>query len=319
MFDKITLRASVSSEECAHLAAVHRLAVWSNSEGTQVEYRSSNYSKFTGVELRIVKNIVTLKCSLHKYWSNLTTGQLRNDTLFTMSEALLAFESLLFENGLLPHKVRVVQFEVGINLHVSYDPITYIEQANYIAASNGETKEMFVDANFRKNRQRTSEKHKDVRRYFKIYDKGYEMSEKKRKPGDNPSLQECILRIETVYKRYSVRSDKFFTTENVKNISRRFYTDWKDLFFIREIRAQKGCKKSEKDRAKKLINSGPDEYLREIRRQHHEKKLTDKEYRTIREFIRDFEENEHKYKVIISPQEKEYKTLMPSIFHAANT
>ena len=314
MFDKITIRARVSGEEITHLVDLHQLHVWTNANNTAVEYRSGQLSKFSGIEIKITKSTITLKCSLHKYWNNSNYGKLRNDNLFTLSEARAAFDMLLFENGLLPVKVRIVQFELGLNLNVSYEPIEFIELVNYIGYND---KLMFVDANYRINRQRTTLKHKDIRKYYKIYDKGWEMAEKRRKPSNESKPHDNILRIETVYRRHNERSDKFFTEDNLNRLVKRFWVDWKDLFFFRQIRAQKGRRNSEKQRAYKLVNSSPESYLAEAKNDLKLKKITEKEYRTIREFIRDYNEEDGRFKTIVSKHEKEYNKLIISTFRMA--
>ncbi len=305
----------MSDDECVHLARIHRLHVWVSEDGTKVEYRSSQYSKFTGIEVRIVRNVVTMKTSLHKFWNNRMKGLLRNNDLFTVSEAKSAFDMLLFENGFLPAKTRVVQFEIGLNLRVSYDPLSFIEQARYITQKD---KFMFIDANFRINRQRTTEKHRDIRKYFKIYDKGFEMLGKIRNK-DFKELKDDVnvLRIETVYKRHSEWGHTFFSDANIKRLVDRFYVDWKDLFFFRNVRADKGTKKSEVERAKLIINNGADEYMEKMRAEYDEGRMTEKQFRTIREFVRDFELNAARFKVVISPQEREYKRLLIQQFNAA--
>lgn len=349
MFDKITIRAKVSNDECVHLAQIHHLQSWTNERGTQVDYRSSdNYKKFTGISVKIQNNTVTLSTSLHKYWNDQNFGQLRNDNIFTISEAKAAFEMLLFENGLLARKTKVVMFEIGLNMPVSYDPITFIELVRYLPRKNDikENKIMFIDANYKINRQKTSEKHKDIRRYFKIYDKTWEMKEKKRTTTkepltpkgeqENPSAslvplergqkevrgkeqevrgkEKNILRIETVYRRKNERSDKFFTDENINRLVKNFWVDWKDLFFFRTVRAYKGARKSEVERASIIVNTGTEAYLEQTKRDLETKKITAKQYRTIREFIRDYEANSHRYKTIVSEQEKEYNSLLFKIY-----
>ncbi len=325
MFDKITIRAKVSGEECVHLAQLHHLQVWTNEAGTQVDYRSSEYSKISGIDVKIQRNTVTLKTSLHKYWNNRNYGRLRNDNIFTLSEAKAAFEMLLFENGLTQEKTRIVQFEVGLNMHVSYDPLTFIEMVQFISFRN---KLMFVDANFKINRQRTTEKHRDIRKYYKIYDKGWEMKEKKRgassiehqassnehRASSIESRQDHILRIETVYRRHNERSDKFFRDENLNRLVKRFYVDWKDLFFFRTVRAYKGARKSEVERASIIINYGAEEYLQRTKKEFEARKITAKQYRTIREFIRDYEEDSKRFKTMVSEQEKEYNSLLYNVF-----
>ncbi len=339
MFDKITIRAKVSNDECVHLAQIHHLQSWTNERGTQVDYRSSdNYKKFTGISVKIQNNTVTLSTSLHKYWNDRNFGQLRNDTVFTISEAKAAFEMLLFENGLLPQKTKVVLFEIGLNMPVSYDPITFIELVRYLPRKNDikENKIMFIDANYKINRQKTSEKHKDIRRYFKIYDKTWEMKEKKRSTstssvtdastgsvtgastgsvtGASTISAPNILRIETVYRRKNERSDKFFTDENINRLVKNFWIDWKDLFFFRTVRAYKGARKSEVERASIIVNNGTEAYLEQTKADFEKGKITAKQYRTIREFIRDYEVDSRRFKTIISAQENEYNSLLFSIY-----
>ena len=225
MFDKITIKSPVSHVDSMRLASLHHLQEWTSEDGIQYEYRSGQHSKFSGIEVRIAKNIVTLKTSLHKYWSSRCYGTLRNDNVFTVSEAKLAFEMFLAENGLSYDKTKITQFELGLNMNVSFDPLSFIEQVQYIPRKNN--KHMFVDANYRINRQKTSEKHKFIRKYYKIYDKGWEMKEKNRDSSQAGNEPEKILRIESVHKRCNLFADKFFTDRHIDQLVTRFYKDWK--------------------------------------------------------------------------------------------
>lgn len=309
MFDRITIKATITDDECTHLARLHHLEAYTNESGTRVKYRSTEFKNLSGIFITIDRNRLTISLSLHKYWKNKNFGRLRNDDLFTISEAKSAFEMLLFENGLIAGKTKVTYFEIGLNMNVSADPLTFMELVRYIPRKNdiATDKMMFIDANYRINRQKTTEKHSDIRKYFKIYDKGWEMQEKKRIP-----MEKYVLRIETVYKRHNERSDTFFSDTNVQRLVNRFYVDWKDLFFVRGVRAMKGSRKSEIERARILINSGPDEYLAKIKDDLRDGVLTPKQYRTIREFVRDYDES--KFRTVISPQEAEYKRLFATVF-----
>lgn len=310
MFDKITIRARVSGEECVHLAQLHHLQVWTNADATKVEYKSSQASRFDGMEVKIQNSVFTLKCSLHKYYMLRTRNMLRNDTQFSISEARQAFEWLLFENGLIAKRVRIVYFEIGLNLYVNMDPIRYIEQVQSVVTSKT-SKLWFMDANFKMNRQKTTEKYKQIRKYYKIYDKTHEMN-------DKLSLlmptAEHILRIETVYKRHNERADTFMEADNLERLAKRFLVDWRGVVFFRDVRAQKGARKSELERARIIVNSSKEEYLEQVKEEHKQRKLTDKQYRTIREFIRDFDEWNGPFKTVISPEEKEYNLLIPKCF-----
>lgn len=123
-----------------------------------------------------------------------------------------------------------------------------------------------------------------------------------------------ILRIETVYRRHNERSDKFFSDENISRLCKNFYIDWKDLFFFRTVRAYKGARKSEVERANIIINHGADEYLKRSKAEMESGKITPKQYRTIREFIRDYEEDSKRFRTIVSAQEKEYNSLLYRVY-----
>jgi hypothetical protein len=322
MFDKITIRAKVTDAECAHLARVHRLQVWVNEDGSKVEYRSSQYSNITGVEVRIARNTATISVSLHKFWNERARGVLRNDDLFTVSAAKAAFGMLLFENGFLPEKTRVVRFEIGLNLPVTHDPITFIEKVLYMTGKDN-NRLMFIDANYWINRQRTTAKYRTLRKYFKIYDKKWEMMEKRRggdeamKRREEGSHGPHVLRIESVYKRHSEPGQTFFSDKNVERLVNRFYVDWKDLFFEKKIRADKGARKSEVDRARFIVNFGKNDLMEKAENEYISGYITAKQYRTIREFVRDWGDNAHRFKVVTSPQEREFKRLLMQEFQKA--
>ena len=326
MFDKITIQIdNISQNECEHLARVHFLRVVSNGATGEITgyMSSSKYSQTSGTYVVItIKNgirSVKLTTSLHKLWNKRTIGgKLRNDNLFTISEAKLAFSMFLSENGLLPGRVKIVYFEIGLNLPVSGEPTTFIHlaRAGIFRGSKGEfrRKSIYIDANYIINKQKTTEKNKHIRKVYKIYDKSHEVREKERGTKNKPKLppdplSPKIIRIETIYKRRSEPAIAFFSDSNIHRLVTYFYLDWKDLFFIRKIKAYKGARKSEIDKAEKIINLGSEYYLELIKKEFEAKKLTEKQYRTIREFIRDFQDNRDKYIEIKSNEEKEYKLL----------
>lgn len=308
MFDKMTIRATLSDDESRHIAEIHRLDAFVSQNGSRIIYQSNRVSNQTNVHIRIDCNKLTLTTSLHKFWNQQNYGFLRNDNLFTMSEARSAFEMLLFQNGLLPERVRIIYYEVGVNLGVSKDPINYIKKVRWVS---GLRKEAFIDAAQVPNRQKTTEKSKYIRRYFKIYDKGFEMSNRsKYRIPDNKN----ILRIETVVKRCNERAERFFLDTNISEVLNRFYADWSSLFFEKGIYAEKGTRQSEVQRAYMIANLGPEEYQKRIKKELEDGVLTSRQYRTAREFMRDYYDNEKRYRTVISEEEREYKGLLYSVF-----
>lgn len=308
MFDKITLKAKLTADECEAMAHNHRLKMWVNESNTVREFRSDSYANITGMSIKIdSRGQMTMKASLHKYWNKNVEGIMRNDNDFTLNESLLAFKMLLSENNLEPEKTRITQFEIGVNLNVENDPKEYIQRCLHI---NSPEKNMFVDANYRVNRQRTTMKHKDMRKYFKIYDKGWEMIDRRKVKREDRAN---ILRIETIYRRHNEKMVTFATLENFRRLASRFKSDWSTLFFERKVVADIGTRKSELDRAKEILNIGIEAYVEKMREKHEDGKITYRQFRTCRDFARDFELHGHRFKSIISTYEAEYQQKLTEI------
>ena len=307
MFDRVMFSAKLSDAECEHIAKIHGLQTWSN--GACVEYRTERIDNITGINIKIKNRKLKMSLSLHKYWNRSNFGKLRNDNTFTISEARSAFEMVCFENGLLPERVTITNYEIGLNLNVSSTPINYIHKTVNFA-----TKAVYIDANYRPNRQRTSEKYDDIRKYFKMYDKGFEMASKefgsKRAAGMETSN---ILRIETVYRRCTYKATDFFTERYINTILNRFYLDWQNVIFFREIRADKGARKSEIEMARMIYDNGVANTADEARKAFKDKKITQKQCRTITDFCKKWglDSKKHFYQ-IVSFEEQEYKTLFYS-------
>lgn len=302
MFDRIILKAKLNADESVKIAHTHRLQRVINEDGEIVEYRSSSYANITGISVRIARGEMTLKTSLHSYYNKRMYDVMRNDNSFTINEALLAFDMLLDENNLNKSRTRITQFEIGLNLELEHDPSEYIKRCLYICTPD---KEMFVDAHYRLDRQRTTMKHKDMRKYFKIYDKSFEMVDRRKVKADRSQTNK--LRIETVYKRHSEKLSTFATPDNFKRIAMRFRSDWQGLVFERNVQAEMGTRKSELDRAKEILRMGVNQYVERMRQKHEDGELSYKQFRTCRDFARDFEQNRNSFKTVKSTYEIEYQ------------
>ena len=82
---------------------------------------------------------------------------------------------------------------------MSRDPSEYIKRV----MSTDDAREMYSDADYKKDRQKTTEKDKDKRKVLKIYDKSFEYRQKGKAVDDN------ILRLETVYRRQKIPQTSF--------------------------------------------------------------------------------------------------------------
>lgn len=314
MFDKMIFIESIDIEsEAEQIAELNRLEKWENDQ--RKKYECNDSAKFTGIYINIRESRVQIKCSLHKYYNKMVNGTLENDGMFTITEARRAIYSLFNEIGVCADRAVITNFEIGLNIPTEYEPIKYIELMTGIKTGKASQnkKEMFIDAYFHKNRQKTTEKRKTIKKVFKVYDKGFEKADRKR----TESIDGNILRIETTYKRQYVMVDKFFQQSNIERLTQTFFHDWINVEFERIITADKGLRSSQIINAEQILKLGRYEYLEKINKDLAKGDLTERQHRTIREFIRDWDCNKHKYRMIPTIYETEYRGKIRQLFSIA--
>ena len=162
------------------------------TRGNEVFYESSSYGKFDALFIRIRGQTIQMKCSVHKLFEKMRSGKLDNSHTYRISEATEMIKYLFDSLHVKISDAKVTYFEIGLNMQMQKDSLDYISMIQTIGE---DAKEFFNDANFQKDRQRTTEKSRTKKKVFKIYDKTFEASEKRRTAEPN------ILRIETIYKR----------------------------------------------------------------------------------------------------------------------
>lgn len=295
--------------EALILSQKNNLSEWTNTDGTK-KYESKLNARTDGIYIKIEKNKLQLKCSLHKQYYYMTYGILDNSGIFTISQASETFERLLKQIGINDHKIKITYFEIGLNIPTEYEPTKYIELVKSITTQ----KELFQDANFKKYRQKTTEKHRTIKKVFKIYDKGFEQLDRKRKSITEITANPNILRIETMYRRQSIDIDKLLADRYLSKLIYTFLNDWLSLEFIRPITANQGIRESQKQKAQNILNLGRSEYLEQSKAQYKNGNISEREYRTIREFVRDWDNNKHKYKALPTEYETEYKNKLKQYF-----
>ncbi|GAT64359.1 hypothetical protein PJIAN_4910 [Paludibacter jiangxiensis] len=303
MFDKMIFNVIVDMDtEAMTIADRNKLETWTN--GGKTEYKSPMIANVDGINITIKEKKLQIKCSLHKLYFKLMYGILDNSQLFTLSQADKALNMLFDSIGIDKARAKITYFEIGLNIPTEHEPLEYIELVKSITTGKMQTeKEMFQDANYRKFRQKTTEKHKTIKKVFKIYDKEFEAAEKKRtQPTGNH-----ILRIETMYRRQNIALPDFFSKANIQRLTSAFYKDWISIEFERYIEADNGVRKSEKENAKNILTLGREAYLSKVKAEFDSGLLTERQYRTVREFIRDWDSNKHKYRMLPTKQETEYR------------
>ncbi len=317
MIDKIIMNVDITidaavfenlEERFKDLAARNKLQRC--SAGNTVFYKSTPEAKTTGLYMQTKGGKLKINCSLHKQFYLRVFGRLDNSGQFTMYNAKWMINNLFEEIGIEPKNGFIIQYEIGLNIPTDRPPMEYIELIRGI----GE-KPFYIDAYFKKNRQKTTDKSRTIRKYFKVYDKGYEMSDRKRQPHDNDPN---ILRIETVFRREKIKVTEFFSKKHLNKIATQFIKDWQTIEFEREIRGAKGTRSDQTLRAKQIFSMGIEAYMNLINEQRKKGELSERSYRTAREFARDWNEHKKHFTLIPSELEKEYREKLESTFRKMN-
>ena len=313
MFDRMIFNVKISIDnEAGQIATRNKLEAWQS--GSKVEYKSPKNANFEGVMLSIKDGKLQIKCSLHKQYSNETYQKLDNSGLFSISNARHALEKLFDTIGIEKERAKITYFEIGLNLPVKYEALQYIEQMKSITAGKTEIeKNISQDQNYKPNRQKTTEKYKTIKKAFKVYDKEFENADRRR---EQPTGTH-ILRIETMYRRQNISVTDFFDKSNIDKLLHCFLKDWLRVEFVRTITADKGTRTSEVKNAEKVLLYGREKYLQTAKADFQNGKITERQYRTVREFVRDWDGNKHKYRMLPTEYETEYKQILLEMFNIA--
>lgn len=308
MFDKLIFNIRLRSPDHVRRVAETEHLQWC-TEGERGWWQSSALENLTGLSVRITGDRMQVKCSLHKQFTRITGGRLDNTGMFTLSEARACACAMFGRWDTDVGNARVTHFEIGLNLPVSREPMKYIALAGAVGA--GKSREMFCDANFEKHRQKTTLKGRTVKKYFKLYDKSHEAEQKHR------TCACRVLRAETVYRRQDVTMDVFLSPEYSGRLAETFYRDWTNIVFARRVVAAKGMKASQMERAERIMKVGAERYAREAYENWKDGRLTDKQYRTMREFARDWEKTSSLFTLEADPLEVEYRSALQAEFGKA--
>lgn len=301
MFDKIIMKATVDTADIDTI--VLRNYLEQCTEGDEVYYKSTAYANFDGCFIELRGNKLKCKCSICKLYSKGKNGKLDNSRPMTFAMAVRTIKELLLRLCVRMENAVVTYYEIGITMKMSHSADCYIRQVQEIS-----DRILWNDANFPEYRQKTTEKSKYFRKVLKVYDKSFEAGEKGRKVGDN------ILRIETVYRHQSVSMLEFTDYFFLSKMGRIFYKDWSEICFVRELSATKGVKISQLEKAREIHKLGVTRYKERYKRMFLDKKLTKKQWETIRNFAKVWPAEREKYVEEVGELEQEFKDRLLSNF-----
>lgn len=269
------------------------------TRGDEIYYTSTAYANFEGFFITLNGDILKCKCSVNKLWQKRKTGKLDNSRPMTFRNAVQTIHELLMRLMLKAEDVIVTYYEIGLTMRMSGNATQYIGLAEEVG-----NRLLWNDANYPENRQKTTEKSKHYRKILKIYDKSFEASEKGRDVGPN------VLRIETVYRHQSVPLLQLISDDNLRKIAKIFYEDWASVRFVRNILATPGIKICQLDKAREIHRLGEERYREKYKRMYLDKKITKKQWETIRNFARSWPDERIRYIEELTPEEVEYRDIL---------
>jgi hypothetical protein len=237
-------------------------------------------------------NILKIAGSLHKYHSYLQTKSLTNFDRFTMCQAKETILHLIDRTGFDPEKMTITFYEIGLNIEINIDPKKLLQNI-YSIGNLDKPKEIFVNPSYKDNRHVTTQKHRDFRVYHKMYDKVFEMQDRRKQPPNNVN----IIRIETTHRRVEkTLLVDFFTDTNLKRLQNNFFSDWDKLNFYNDVDAPTGTHKSKIELAKDILYNGKVSVMKKHFEQYKNGVLTIKMYYSIKKFIENWEVEKFNFK-----------------------
>lgn len=194
---------------------------------------------------------------------------------------------------------------------MSREAIDYIRRVDRVDVGK-EKRQLFVDANFDQDSQKTSIKTKDMRKVMKIYDKTHEALERRRS-----NVDENVLRVETIYKRQKIQMSQFASRVFLDKYARRFRADWIELQFDKVLVSSAGMKGSQIQKAHDIMRVGVDRFLAEARREYKSGRITKRQMRTMTDFAAKWPDLKKNFRFEPSKEEREYRQMLENQFTIA--
>jgi hypothetical protein len=302
MIDLIEIdNKKITPERAVQIAIENNLI--ENSKGNVIYY-DNHHRPFDGYFIKVEKNRLKINVSLHKFFNKAIKNRPGNFDTFTMSNVQSTFEMLEIRTHTDLKKSNVTYYEIGLNIELPQNCKLYLDKIQSIGILD-ENRPFYVNARYKDERIKTTLYHKDIRKYYKVYDKCFEMKDKRLQLPDNLN----ILRIETVFKRVEKMTvEQFLSPSNVKKMTGQFFREWRTIQFEKLIITPKGTRTKKIDLCKQILETSPETVLMRAEKDYKNNVLSDKGYRTIREFIQyEWDSFKHNIKIEQSPEEKEFR------------
>lgn len=248
-----------------------------------------------------------LECSLAKFYAYFISGRQTNFEYFSIAQAREAVSLLADRTKIDIDALNVTYYEVGANLYMPHDAKAYIDEIISIGPFEAK-KTLFINPRYKGERIKTTVFHRHIKKTYKLYDKVHEMRDRDR--ADIPKGVN-ILRVETTQRRVEkVTVALLFTPKFLKKIIQQFERDWRTAQFEPVIEVPPGTHQRKVELIRQLLYSSREEVLNAAKEDLKIGKLTERRYRSIREFItREWDEFADKIKTTKSPLELEFRDV----------
>lgn len=305
MIDKINIKIPLAESEWERVATLCNLIEYYKADTGERFYRNAKTSYFEGLGfVEVGKRGLLIKGSLHKFYNSIKNGKADNSGLFTITQAKEAISLLEKRICVSFDNAKISSFEIAYNIPTSKPAREYI--GKMIAIGRGAEPQLLEEARLKKDRQKTTRRDKEKRKYYKVYDKAEEVRERQKKE-ISPTL-----RVETSYKRQSISPYKLVA--DLPKLLRSFAKDWGKLEFKREYKTKPGTHASQAIKAIAVRKLGIDGFLRAEAERYENGIITQKQYRLSKEFAKDYKEkHENKIIELISEEETEYKNAINQV------
>lgn len=300
MIDRIELKKMVDIETQG-AEIIDRNKLERCQRGDRLYWQSNEWGRFSGCCVKLEESgLLSVKVSLHKVWQQKQDGHLDNSRRMRLADVPDAVRVLQGLVGVDLSDAVVHYFEIGCNLRMERDPSEYIAEVVTVDAEKGR-KVLYMDANFEEQRQKTSIKSKDMRKVLKIYDKSHEAADRGR-----DDVEPGVLRVETIYKRQKIPLKEL--VENLRAYAIRFEKDWLACQFKADLEADPGCRVSQIEKARDIMRADSiEDYLERERQNYLLRRITKKQWETVRVFARAWPHEKHHYRWVASAYDVEYK------------
>lgn len=302
MFDLIRLKIDgVDALEMEQI--IKRNKLQTNSKGNIIYYDNDHTKNIKdGYYIRVSPkgNKIEIECSLHKFWNWKRVHRQVNHNLFTVNDAIKTLKDLSLCTGVDVSRMKVNYYEIGLNLYLDNDCSRYLDIMQTIGVLDNK-KELYINPRYKDNTVITTKFYNQIKRVYKVYDKGAEMQDKRQ----SSPQEDNILRIETIRKRVENTTVKeLFTPSNLLKLVDAFLSDWRTLRFDNTLNVPKGTHQWKIDICKNILKNGVEMTLKSIAQMG----KSEKQLRLAKKFIREgWNEFKTEIKVVQSPQEQEYR------------